>query len=238
MQTKLKLNRKSDSGCVDTTEYRSIVGKLRYLVNTRPDLAFSVGYVSRFMEEPHEEHLTTVKHILRFIAGIRDWGLFYPKRNGGKAKLMGFTNSDLAGDQDDRKSTIGVLFFLGDSPISWQSTKQNVVALSCCEAEYIAAATAACHAVWLARLLAEISDSAVSKPVLRVNNKSAISLIKNPVHHDRSKHIDTRFHLIREYANSGQIEVNFIRIEVQLGDILTKPLGKLKFRELCMKIGL
>jgi hypothetical protein len=231
MQTKLKLNRKSDSGCVDTTEYRSLVGKLRYLVNTRPDLAFSVGYVSRFMEEPHEEHLTAVKHILRFIAGTRDWGLFYPKRNGGKAKLMGFSDSDLAGDQDDRKSTSGVLFFLGDSPISWQSTKQKVVALSSCEAEYIAAATAACQAVWLARLLAEISGSAVSKPVLRVDNKSAISLIKNPVHHDRSKHIDTRFHLIREYANS-------IRTEEQLGDILTKPLGKLKFRELCMKIGL
>ena len=110
--------------------------------------------------------------------------------------------------------------------------------LSSCKAEYIAAATAACQAVWLARLLAEISGSAVSKPVLRVDNKSAISLIKNPVHHDRSKHIDTRFHLIREYANSGQIEVKFIRTEEQLGDILTKPLGKLKFRELCMKIGL
>jgi hypothetical protein len=135
------------------------VGKLRYLINTRLDLAFSVGYVSRFVEEPHEEHLTAVKHILRFIAGTRDLGLFYPKRNGGKAKLMGFSDSDLAGDQDDRKSTSGVLFFLGDSPISWQSTKQKVVALSSCDAEYIAAATTACQAIWLARLLAEISGS-------------------------------------------------------------------------------
>jgi hypothetical protein len=89
MQKKLKLNRKSDNGCVDRTEYISLVGKLRYLINTRPDLAFSVGYVNRFMEEPHEEHVTTVKHILRFIAGTRDWGLFYPKRNGGK-KIDGF----------------------------------------------------------------------------------------------------------------------------------------------------
>ena len=112
-----------------------------------------------FMEIPHEEHLIAVKHILRFIAGTRDWGLFYPERNGGKAKLMGFSDSDLAGDQDDRKSTSGVLFFLGDSPISWQSTKQKVVALSSCEAENIAAATAAWQAVWLARLLAEISGS-------------------------------------------------------------------------------
>jgi hypothetical protein len=78
----------------------------------------------------------------------------------------------------------------------------------------------------------------VTEPVLRVDNKSAISLIKNPVHHDRSKHIDTRFHLIWEYANLGQIEVRFIRTEEQHGDVLMKPLGKLKFRELCMKIGL
>jgi hypothetical protein len=112
------------------------------------------------------------------------------------------------------------------------------VALSSCEAEYIAAATAACQAVWLARLLAEVLDSKVSKPVLRVDNKSTISLVKNPVHHDRSKHIDTRFHLIREHANTGQIEVKFIRIEEQLGDILTKPLFRIKFQELCMKIGL
>ncbi|XP_062232806.1 uncharacterized protein LOC133930127 [Phragmites australis] len=115
---------------------------------------------------------------------------------------------------------------------------QKVVALSSCEAEYIAAATAACQAVWLARLLAEILDSVVSKPVLRVDNKSTISLIKNPVHHDRSKHIDTRFHLIWEYAHNGQIEVRFIRTDEQLGDVLTKPLCKIKFQELCTKIGL
>lgn len=150
--------------------------------------------------------------------------------------LSDFSDSDLGGDLDTRKSTSGILFFLGESPVSWQSIKQKVVALSSCEAEYIAAATGACQAVWLARLLAEIRDLAVSKPVLRVDNKSAISLVKNPVHHDRSKHIDLRFHLIREYAHTGQIEVKFISTKEQLGDILTKPLGKVKFLELCTKI--
>jgi len=82
----------------------------------------------------------------------------------------------------------------------------------------------------LARLLAEILDSAVRKPVLRVDNKSTISLIRNPVHHDQSKHIDTRFHLIREYAHNGQIEVDFIRTDEQLGDVLTKPLCKISFK--------
>jgi hypothetical protein len=238
MQVKTKLSKESNSPQVNETEYGSLIGSLRYLVNTRPNLAFSVGYMSRFMEEPHEEHLAAVKQIVRYIAGTRNRGLFYARGNGGSDELLGYSDSDMAGDVDGRKSTSGILFFFGRSPISWQSAKQKVVALSSCEAEYIAAATAACQAVWLARLLAEIRNSGTSRPLLRVDNKSTISLVKNPLHHDRSKHIDTRFHLIREYANSGQIEVKFIRTEEQLRDILTKPLGKKKFNELCMKIGL
>jgi hypothetical protein len=85
--------------------------------------------------------------------------------------------------------------------------------------------------VWLTRLLSEMMDAEVSVPMLRIDNKSALSLIKNPVHHNRSKHIDVILHLIREYANEGQIEVEFIRTEEQVGDILTEPLGKNKFRE-------
>lgn len=205
MQAKLKLSRKSDSPRVDATEYRSLVGSLRYLVNTQPDLAFSVEYASRFMEEPHEDHLAAIKHILRYIAGTRDWGLMYRRKKGDQLVLLGFSDSDLAGDVDSRKSTTGVIFFLGESPISWQSAKQKVVALLSCEAEYIAAATASCQGVWLARLLAEILDSVVSRPVLRVDNKSTISLVKNPVHHDRSKHIDTRFHKIESMHTMGRL---------------------------------
>jgi hypothetical protein len=222
---------------VDATVHRSLVGSLRYLANTRPELAFSVGYVGRYMEEPHEDHLAAVKHILRYIAGTMGVGVFYPRR-GERAELHGYSDSDLAGDLDSRKSTYGVLFFLGMGPISWQSTKQRVVAMSSCEAEYIAVATAACQGVWLARLLSELKDANVEVPVLRVDNKSTISLVRNPVHHDQSKHIDTRYHLIREYEQIGQIAVDFIRTEEQLGDILTKPLCKIKFQEHYSKIGL
>jgi hypothetical protein len=126
---------------------------------------------------------------------------------------MGYSDSDLAGDLDSRKSTSGVLFFLGKSPVRWQCTKQRVVALSSCEVEFIAAATAACQGVWLTRLLSELKDSEVRVSVLRVDNKSTISLIKNLVHHDRSKHIDVRYRLIREYKQTGQIAVDFIRTE-------------------------
>jgi hypothetical protein len=133
------------------------------------------------MLDPHEDHLAAVKQILRFVAGSSDIGVLY-SRSGVRAKLKGYSDSDLAGDLDSRKSTTGVLFFFGRMPVSWQSTKQSVVALSSCEAEYIAAATSAYQGVWLARLLSELKDAEIHVPVLRVDNKFTISLVKNPVH--------------------------------------------------------
>jgi hypothetical protein len=118
MEPKLKLRKESNTPLVNATEYRSLVGSLRYMVNTRPDLPFAVGYVSRYMEEPHEENLAAVKHILRFIAGTKRQGLLYPRTEEG-ARLIGYSDSDLACDLDSRKSTSGILFFLGDSLVSW-----------------------------------------------------------------------------------------------------------------------
>ena len=238
MVTRLKLSKKSEKPTVDATKYRSLVGSLRYLVHTRPDLAFSVGYVSRFMEEPHEEHMAAVKQILRYVAGTLNRGLFYNRGNGEKPLLTGYSDSDYAGDVDERKSTSGIVFFLGDTAISWQSIKQKIVAKSSCEAEYIAVATASCQGVWLSRVLADMLGTAVWAPVLKIDNKSTLSIIKNPVLNDRSKHIDVKFHAIREYSETGLIEVQFIGTADQLGDILTKPLGKLKFQELRDKIGI
>ena len=144
MEEKVKLSKDSTAPLVDATSYWSIVGALRYLTHTRPDIGFAVGYVSRFMAEPREDHLAAVKHLLRYVAGTRDYGLVYPRRSRGELELIGFSDSDMAGDVDVRRSTTGVLFFLGACPISWQSMKQKVVALSTCKAEYIAAATACC----------------------------------------------------------------------------------------------
>ncbi|CAN6371938.1 unnamed protein product [Urochloa humidicola] len=122
-------------------------------------------------------------------------------------------------------------------PISWQSLKQKVVALSTCEAEYIAAVTACCQGVWLGRLLEELTGDEAQAPVLMVDNQSAIALAKNPVHHDRSKHIDTKFHFIRDCVDGGQIKLQYVETARQLGDILTKPLGRLRHQELRIKIG-
>jgi hypothetical protein len=148
--------------------YRSIVGSLRYLVNSRPDLAYSVGYISRFMEAPTTEHLADVKRVLRYIAGTLQFGCCYRRKK--EAQLVGYSDSDLAGDIDTCKSTTGVVFFLGGNVITWQSQKQRLVALSSCEAEYIAVVTAACQGVWLARLLAELKGEEAATISLKIDN--------------------------------------------------------------------
>jgi hypothetical protein len=238
MEPRLKLSKQSSEPVVDKTLYRSLVGSLRYLVNTRPDISFVVGYVSRFLEEPCEDHMAAVKRIVRYVADTQEWGLWYNRGKKKVAVLTGFSDSDYAGDVDKRYNTTGVIFLLDDSPISWQSMKQKVVAQSSCEAEYIAAANATCQGLWLARVLGEIQGSAHSSPVLKIDNKSAIELTKNPVLSGQSRHIQVKYHLVRESAARGQISVVFIGTENQLGDIFTKALWRIRFQELRSKISL
>ncbi|WVZ54857.1 hypothetical protein U9M48_005601 [Paspalum notatum var. saurae] len=237
MENRLKLSKLSTEPPVDATEYRRIVGALRYLVNSRPDLAYAVGYVSRFMEKPTDEHLLAVKRNLRYIAGTIHYGCFY-RREEEEPALVGYSDSDHGADLDGRKSTTGVLFFLGSNIITWQSQKQKVVALSSCEAEYIAAATASCQGVWLARLLAELKGGEAGTFKLNIDNQSAIELSKNPVFHDRSKHIDVKFHYIRECIEEDRVKVEPIDTKLQLADILTKALGRDQFLKLRTKLGL
>ena len=238
IEARLKLSRDSKERPVDSSEYRSIIGGLRYLVHTRPDISFAVGYLSRFMEAPASDHYAAVKRLLRYVAGTLDYGCAYV-RGKGTPELLGYSDADHAGDINDRRSTTGVLYFLGGSPVSWQSQKQRVVAaLSSCEAEYVAATTAACQGIWLARLIGEMLNTDVRPPRLLVDNKSAISLSKNPVFHDRSKHIEIRYHFIRECVEEGRIDIDYICTNDQLADVLTKALGRLKFLELRGRIGM
>jgi hypothetical protein len=120
--------------------------------------------VSHFLYEPWEDHLTAVK-ILCYVAGTCNWGLWFGQKKGNQVLLTGFSDADFAEDVDARKSTIGVIFFLTNNSITWQSTKQKVVAQSSCESEYIAAANATCQVLWLAQVLAEVQGSAPSPPL-------------------------------------------------------------------------
>jgi hypothetical protein len=237
MEARLKLSKEGAGDPVDKVLFRSIIGGLRYLTHTRSDITFAVSYLSRFMEAPATDHYAAVKHLLRYVAGTLDYGCAYT-RGKENLELTGYSDSDHAGDINDRKSTTGVIFFLGRSPVSWQSQKQRVVAISSCEAEYMAATTAACQGIWLARLLGEMLNEKPVKPKLLVDNKSAISLSKNPVFHERSKHIDIRYHFIRECVELGSIDIDYIRSSDQLADVLTKALGRLVFQELRRRIGI
>lgn len=152
--------------------------------------------------------------------------------------LTGYSDSNMAGDVDDRKSTTGVIYYLGSNPISWISQKQKVVALSSCEAEYIAATTATCQGISLARLLGSLLSEEPAKVQLKVDNQSTISLSRNPVFHDRSKHIDTRYHFVRDCVETGKVDVEHVETAKKLADILTKSLGRVKFQEMRTLIGM
>ncbi|RDY14617.1 Copia protein, partial [Mucuna pruriens] len=150
----LSLKKETDKEQVDPTHCRRIVGCLRYLCNTRPDLNFSVGLVNRFMQEPKQSHLLAAKRILRYVQRTVDFGILFPKEEAAaEPELVGYSDSDWCGDKQDRKSTAGYIFFYGGALISWSSTKEPIVTLSSCEAEYIAASEIACQAVWLDALL-------------------------------------------------------------------------------------
>jgi hypothetical protein len=155
-----------------------------------------------------------------------------------EAHLVGYSDNDHAGDIDTSKSTSGILFFLGKCLISSQSVKQQVVAMSSCEAEYIEAFAASAQALWLARLLGDLLGRDTGVVELRVDSQSALALAKNPVFHERSKHIRVRYHFIRDCLAEGSIKTRYISTKDQVADLLTKLLGRIKFLELCSRSGM
>ena len=172
-------------------------------------------------------HQKVVKQILSYLKGIMHYGLVYCS-GGGAEMITGYTDSNLASDLDDRKSIGGMTFYVNECLVTWNSQNQKTVVLSSCEAEFMAATAVACQALWLRSLLAELVGGELNPVKVFIDNKSAIALTKNPVFHGHNKHIDTRFHFIRECVKEGQIIVEFIRTEEQRADPLTKALPAVK----------
>lgn len=236
MDPNVKYSKAEDEPETDDTDYRKVVGCLRYLTHSRPDLSYSVGIVSRYMQSPRESHAAAIKQILRYVKGTVKYGIVYPRKSSNK--IHGYSDSSFNIDQDDGRSTTGHVFYYGVAPITWCSQKQGTVALSSCEAEYMAASAATCQAMWLRETISEITGDAVQKVILKVDNTSAIALVKNPVFHDRSKHIKSRFHYIRERVGDNEIVVEHISGKEQRADILTKALAKIKFKEMRELLGM
>ena len=147
MEARLQLSRSDPSPPVNATLYRQLIGSLIYLTYTRPDISFVVSYLSCFMQEPKICHCKATKRILRYLKGTIDLGLEFKKNEN--LFLIGYSNSDHAGNMDDRKSTSGFIFFMGSGPISWGSKKQNFISFSSIEAEYQVVGEAIYEAIWL-----------------------------------------------------------------------------------------
>ena len=221
---------------IDQAEYQSAVGSLLYLsTGTRPDIAFAVNNVAKFCSDPTKHHWVAVKQILRYLRGTSDLGLLYTCADGA-VECLGYSDSDWAGDLDDRRSTSGYIFMLSSVGISWKSKKQTSVALSTAEAEYMALSGAVQEAMWLRQLVSELMNGGMptKATVIHEDNQSTISLAKNPQFHGRAKHIDIQHHFVREKVNDGTIELIYCSAEAMVADVLTKGLSSVKFETLRM----
>ncbi|OJT08525.1 Retrovirus-related Pol polyprotein from transposon TNT 1-94 [Trametes pubescens] len=218
--------------------YREAVGSLMYAaMGSRPDITFAVTALSQFMQNPGRPHWEAVKRVLRYLKGTREHWLVY---GGVREGLRGFSDADWGSSTDHRHSISGYVYTIDGGAVLWSSKKQNVVALSSTEAEYIALTHASKEALWLRYLLADMLDPDVAKHPLALygDNRSAIALAKDNVFHPRTKHIDIRFHFIREAVDDGKIALEHRRTEDMPADLFTKALPRPRIEHLSALFGL
>ncbi|KAJ9562965.1 hypothetical protein OSB04_008125 [Centaurea solstitialis] len=219
MSTSFQLDADLSGNPVDQKVYCAIIGSLLYLTASRPDIMFATCVCARFQCEPRESHLGAVKRILKYLKGTPNFGLWYPKDSG--FELTAFTDSDHAGCKLNRKSTSGACQFLGDKLVSWSSRKQNCVSLSTAVAEYVAAACCCSQVLWMKIQLADYGYTMHRIPIY-CDSSSAIQIAANPVQHSRTKHIDIRYHFIKDHVEKGNVELFFVESERQIADLFTK----------------
>jgi hypothetical protein len=210
LSTSVKLMKEDNmSQKVDPKLYQSLVGGLLYIaIGTRPDIAVAVNTVAQFSSCPNTSHMTAAKQILKYLKGTMELALCYNDsyvENG----LYGYSDANWAGDSDDRKSTSGHVFLFAGGAVSWFAKKQPVVALSTAEAEYTALSFAVQEAVWLRRLLKDLGIEQQNPTVIKEDNQGCIAMIKNPVSHTRTKHIDIKYHFNREAYQNGIVTLEF-----------------------------
>jgi hypothetical protein len=225
------------------TRFMSMVGSLNWLQNkTRPDIAYALSLVSRFMSNPSDDHMEAVLHIFAYLKHTSNLGI--PMKRGSATDLLikGFVDADWAMDQTNFASTTGYVFTIADCPISWSSKKQHTIAHSSTEAEYVAASEASREATWIRNIFNELM-SLIGLPShgavpLHIDNNSAIKLTKNPEGHQRTKHIAVKHHYIRQCVAEGTLKPIWISGKENPADVLTKALPRSVFEPLIRKIGL
>jgi hypothetical protein len=222
--TELKLSKEDKGSKVDPTLFKRWVGSIMHLTMKRPDIMYGVSLISRFMETPKESHWKEGKRILRYVNGTIDFGIKYSTSE--VFRLIGYTNNDCGGNIDDTKSTSRYAFHFGIGMVSWASRKQPIVTLSSVEAEYVVATSAACQTVWMRRMLKDLLQEQQEPTRVFCDNDSTIMLSKNHVFHKKTKHIDTRYHFIRQMVNNKEICLEFCRSKEHVADIFIKALAR------------
>ncbi|KAK6145403.1 hypothetical protein DH2020_022223 [Rehmannia glutinosa] len=233
MNTSVKMDMDADGKVVDQTRYRALIGSLLYLTASRPDITFAVGVCARFQSAPKESHMTAAKRILRYLKGCQEVGLWCPKDGG--FKLIGYSDSDYVGCRVDRKSTSGTCQMIGNRLVSWFSKKQNSIATSTPKAVHRGACCA--QVLWMRQKLRDYEIEEKEIPIM-CDNTSAIAITQNHVLHSRTKHIDARYHFIRDHVEKKDITLEYISTDKQIADIFTKPLCESRFEELKHELGL
>ena len=203
-----------------------MIGSLLYLFASRLDIMLSVCMCARYQAAPKECHLKAVKRIVRYLIHTPNFGIWYPK--GSSFNLVGYSDSDYAGDKVDRKSTLGTCQFLGRSLVSWSSKKQNFISIYIVEVEYIVAGSCCVQLLWMTQTLRDYGIQVRDVPLL-CDNESAIKISYNPVQHSRTIHIQLRHHFIRDHVAKGYIKLKRVRTNKKLADIFTKPLDEKTF---------
>ncbi|GJS67638.1 putative ribonuclease H-like domain-containing protein [Tanacetum coccineum] len=220
---------------VDVHLYRSMIGCLMYLTASRPDIMFAVCLCARFQVTPKVSHLHAVKRIFRYLKHQPKLGLWYPKDS--PFHLEAFSDSDYAGDNHDRRSTSGGCQYLGRRLVSWQCKKQTIVAISSTEAEYVAAASCCAQVLWMQNQLLDYGFNFMNTEI-HIDNESTICIVKNPVFHSKTKHIQIRHHFIRDCYEQRLINVVKVHTDDNVADLLTKGFDLARFNFLVVTIGM
>ena len=215
----------------DISWYRSVVGSLMYLcIGTRPDLAFAVGALARFMSAPSEHHAIAAKRVLRYLSGTQDLGLTYNGNRKDLDVLTGYSDADFSQNINTRKSTTGLCFMINGAAISWTSKRQSTVASSTAEAEYTALFSATQDSMYLRQLLAEIGIDCAATMIFE-DNQPAIHIATNPVTSSHSKHFDVRLHYTREKLQDGVITIKYCDTANVVADMMTTALDRIKLEK-------
>ncbi|XP_077221653.1 secreted RxLR effector protein 161-like [Tasmannia lanceolata] len=200
-----------------------MIGSFLYLTASRPDIMFNVCLCAQLQSEPRESHLFAVKRIFKYLRGTPSFGHWYEKSDS--FDLEGYSDADFAGCRVDRKSTSGTCQFLGRPLVSWFSKKQNSVALSTTDAEYIADGSYCAQILWMKNTFLDYGLNLKCVPI-HCDNTNAINLTKNPIQYSRAKHIEIRHYFLRDHSKKGDISIEYIHTNDQLADIFTKPLNE------------